>query len=382
MAPKTATKFAPARRETAPTWRSPEQSLTPGHPRRDVHTQPAGDSAVFNAQCPIDAQRVDGADTPGHSAGDTQKRLAGGSSLSTASDLASPKPAAPLPATDDQYPCETQVRAVVGGDPLPPALLLPSPKGQAPGDHLADDQVGDDSQKHIVVGPPAIRDPTSNRESPGDPVYDALRADAEALDGIEAVRIATENRLRTMLPGSPEAARTAILMVGLKDLEKQAVRNLEKTLKGMPLGAWIQSTPGIGLKQGARLLAAIGDPATRANPAKLWRYAGLDPVDGKARERRKGEFAGWNPDAKMRAFLVAESCLKAKARSPYGPLYDHERAKHAGAIHAHECRRCGPKGRPALPGSALSDGHGHARALRRVAKEVLKDMWRVSRADS
>lgn len=50
------------------------------------------------------------------------------------------------------------------------------------------------------------------------------------------------------------------------------------------------------------------------------------------------------------------------------------------AVHQMPCIRCGPAGKPAPAGSPLSDGHKHARALRAVAKAVLKNMWREARA--
>lgn len=50
-----------------------------------------------------------------------------------------------------------------------------------------------------------------------------------------------------------------------------------------------------------------------------------------------------------------------------------------GAVHRVPCHRCGPAGRPALIGSPLSDGHKDARALRLVAKAVLRDLWMAAR---
>ena len=80
----------------------------------------------------------------------------------------------------------------------------------------------------------------------------------------------------------------------------------------------------------------------------------------------------------MRAYLAAESCMKQR-ESPYRAVYDATRVKYADAVHSAECARCGPSGHPAMPGSALSDGHKHARGLRAVAKEILRDLWREAR---
>jgi hypothetical protein len=79
----------------------------------------------------------------------------------------------------------------------------------------------------------------------------------------------------------------------------------------------------------------------------------------------------------MRAYLVAVSIVKAGG--PYREVYDVARAKYLDAVHAAPCKRCGPAGKPAQPGSPISAGHQHARALRIVAKEVLKDLWREAK---
>jgi hypothetical protein len=60
-------------------------------------------------------------------------------------------------------------------------------------------------------------------------------------------------------------------------------------------------------------------------------------------------------------------------------VYDAAREQYAEAVHPTECVRCGPAGKPALPGSPLSAGHQHARALRRVSKEILRDLWLEAR---
>ena len=84
-----------------------------------------------------------------------------------------------------------------------------------------------------------------------------------------------------------------------------------------------------------------------------------------------------NPTSKMRAYLIATSCVKQKGK--FRGIYDAEREHYADAVHDVECKRCGPKGKPAQPGSPLSKGHQHARALRKVSKEILRDLWLVAR---
>lgn len=256
---------------------------------------------------------------------------------------------------------------------------------------------------------------------------------ADTLDDLERTRIANENRLRQLTRtetdsdgeergfgltlDQPQVAALAAVVEALGKLEHQSTLNLQRALRQHPLGPWVKATVGIGEKQGARLIAAIGDPYWHTlhdrprTVSELWAYCGLhvlhpgqkapaaqcghagvskqgDPGHptrdtqirnaGVAPTRARGERANWSTTAKTRAHLVAESCIK-QARSPYRAVYDNGRTKYAEAIHQQECRRCGPSGKPALKGSPLSAGHQHARAMRLVSKGILKDLWRESK---
>jgi hypothetical protein len=256
---------------------------------------------------------------------------------------------------------------------------------------------------------------------------------ADVLDDLERVRIANENRLRQLtravedsdgiergfgLPLThPDVKRLAALVDGLATAEHAAELNLGRLMRAHPLGPWVKQARGVGEKQAARLLAAIGDPYWNTlydrprTVSELWAYAGYhvlrtghrsseahayaagpaltggNPGQGStdahnrsagvAATRARGQKANWSATAKMRAHLVAVSIVKAGG--PYREVYDAARAKYADTTHQVECRRCGPAGKPAPAGSPLSAGHQHARALRIVAKEVLKGLWREAK---
>jgi hypothetical protein len=375
----------------------------------------------------------------GHDTRDTQGR----SALATVPDQTSPvsmpqgNPSGPATIQQDHTRADAHSRLV---------LLDPVDQGQAVCDvHI---------HPALVAPSQAILEAASNADSPGleDQPDDAssvsdsnnrtprpadrlLLIFADAFDDLERVRIATENRVRSLgqvkgLDGTDMEARLLELVDALQVLEHQAELSLKRALRTHPLGPWVKATVGIGEKQGARLLAAIGDPAwnhaedrPRRGPAELWAYCGLhvinpgqssadaqpflagDPsgqdsadaqvgsaagsghpgdhekdvsqasvVSGVAPKRARGQKANWNATAKMRAFLIAESCIK-QAASPYRAVYDEGRAHYADAVHPQPCAQCGPKGKPAQPGSPLSAGHQHARALRLVMKAILRDLW-------
>ena len=256
---------------------------------------------------------------------------------------------------------------------------------------------------------------------------------ADVLDDLECVRIANENRLRqltrdeTDVDGEergfgltldhPDVKRLAALVEALAKAEHDAELQLNRLMRKHPLGPWVKQARGVGEKQGARLLAAIGDPYWNdlhdrpRTVSELWAYcgyhvlrtgqatldaqcahAGSGPAGGNpdhsgrdvhtsgvgvAASRARGQKANWSADAKMRAHLVAVSIVKAGG--PYREVYDDGRAKYADTLHPADCRRCGPAGKPALAGSPRSAGHQHAMALRLVAKAVLRDLWREAK---
>lgn len=260
-----------------------------------------------------------------------------------------------------------------------------------------------------------------------DPVLGVL---AEVVDDLESVRVANENRLRQLTDMGerghgltlqhPEIARLASIVAGLQASEHQAILNLKRVMRAHPLGRWAKPVAGVGEKQLARLLSVIGDPYWNdlhdrpRTVSELWAFCGYhvihtsggqppgethcttaagsnvhtsdqpaadihdDFVAGVAPKRQRGQKSNWNEDARKRCYLIAESCIK-QAKSPYRPVYDDTRTKYAEATHAEPCVRCGPKGKPAQPGSPLSLGHQHARAMRGVAKQLLKDLWRESK---
>ncbi len=210
--------------------------------------------------------------------------------------------------------------------------------------------------------------------------YAPLTISADALGDLEKLRIATANRIRALKDekysaDSKEVKEAEVLLDALSHAEKLATKQLERAMKAHPVGRFVIDTPSLGLKSVGRLLAVIGPPGERENPAKLWAYCGYHVIEGEAPRRRKGIQSNWNSEAKMRAYLIAEGCVKHPG--PYRNVYDQAREKYAESVHPHDCLRCGPAGSPAKAGSALNLGHQHARALRLVAKRVLLDLWRI-----
>jgi hypothetical protein len=333
-------------------------------------------------------------------------------------------------------PTQTTAAAIPTGpssasDLLPaPASEPTTPKGLSPGrdqttgtDHIG----GDTHSQPVGSGPTSAPAATSVAALPmgGTSRRDAdllLYLFADQLDDVEALRIATENRLRTLFsddewgkgvrPDLPEAKVIIDQLDQLRAVEHGVTLALQRAMRAHYLGPWCKQTVGIGEKQLGRLLAVIGDPATREKPSQLWAYCGLHvlhpgqrrrdthtstagvdptsdpgqlghathaPVAGVAPSRQRGQQANWSTEAKTRTYLIAESCMKQRT-SPFRKVYDDGRAKYTDSLHQHPCKRCGPAGKPAEVGSPLSLGHQHARAMRLVMKAVLLDLWKQAHA--
>ncbi len=275
------------------------------------------------------------------------------------------------------------------------------------------------------------------RKSLSDP---ALEMAAAILDDIEKARIANGNRLGQLTRTEPDedgvmrgfgyddthpdVVRLATMVDILAGLEHDAELNLRRALRRHPLHGWVLSMRGVGEKQAARLLAAVGDPYIRpertlkdetispAGPrtvSALWAYCGLHVVPGQgasgdheltagdggdpglgalaapvasagvAPRRQRGKQSNWSMVAKTRAILIAQSCLKQLRKpctsdegsathtdectcSPYRLVYDRRRA-HTAKTH--------PEWLPV---------HRHNDAMRVSAKEIVKDLWCAAKA--
>lgn len=199
---------------------------------------------------------------------------------------------------------------------------------------------------------------------------DDLNFLAETLDDFERARIALDNRIRASEENYAVPPHFYALSVKLHELENATIKDLQKILRQHPLGGFVKGTIGLGEKQVARLLAAIGNPADRAMVSQLWQYCGHgDPERSKMRgsnvtvavdeEGKKITTLPFSPAAKMRTRMIAESCIK-QMHSPYRAVYDRERLK--------------------WQDRETSDLHKHNHALRVVGKEILKGLWVESRS--
>lgn len=265
---------------------------------------------------------------------------------------------------------------------------------------------------------------------------------ADVLDDIEKVRIANENRLRSLRDvfgldeRDPDVARLGAMVDVFKKVEHDASLNLRRAMRRHPLGPFAAANRGIGDQQLARLLASIGDPywnfphGRPRTVSQLWAYCGLHTLsvgqvghvthtplaDGEpdfptghsssgdrdscsggesdsaggdqsgidthathvAARRRKGQRANWSNSAKMRAWLVVSSCYRQ---------IDRECKRDNGiGIHAQGCR-CSRyrravdvrRSHTALTHPEWTPQHSLNDGMRIASKVLLRDLWREAR---
>lgn len=408
---------------TAPKVDASAASNPPGYLFSETHETSAGDQTTTDGHRCRDTQdlaAVSGSNPPGgHCRSDAQNSIAAGDQATEGQHASDAQYWSALgsnhqQAIEDSAP-NVGVPAGLSHPPTKsPAATIP---GLSAGSNSTDSHGDGDTQEPTAVRGPILADPI-------------LGVAADVVGDLEAVRVANENRLRTLTatdeyghglsPEHPDVARLSTLVDSLGKAEHQAILNLQRVMRAHPLGAWVKAQPGVGEKQAARLLAVIRDPYWNdlhdrpRTVSELWAYCGFHvlpgghlrgdshirsaagsnvhpgrhgpadthsaPAAGVAPKRQRGHKSNWNEDARKRAWLIAASCVKQPADTRWRKVYDDTRAKYADAVHQTACVRCGPKGKPAQPGTPLSLGHQHARGLRAIAKAILKDLWLEARA--
>jgi hypothetical protein len=228
------------------------------------------------------------------------------------------------------------------------------------------------------------------------------------LDGMEMTRIQVGNRAAQATRSIPDAdgimrglgvdpeSPLAAMLLGtasdLQGIEERLTKQLIDLVSQHPLAPWIASKRGLGFKTAGRLLGAIGDPYLRTVVSEdgtweqaprslyqLYAYCGMHVrPDGVAPYRKKGVQSNWSESARKRLYIIALA-QRYSRKNEWRPVYDEAKEKALLAVHKLPCPRCGPAGHPALAGSQLSKAHADARALRRVSKQILKEMWQTSR---
>ena len=264
---------------------------------------------------------------------------------------------------------------------------------------------------------------------------ETIRTLGRLLDDLERVRIMNSNRIGALQRSYGEPLPHLLEIANpLTQAEHLAELELVRAWRRHPLAPWAKHVKGLGEKSVARLIAEIGDPSigsrghwevSTTSPetngshssnddqsvdasedekeptgkaprnrtwvideyfdrtvSQLWAYCGVgDPARNRIpRDAIQAEILKrGKPRAKKQMYLIATGLLKSGIRdgspiTPWGEEYVAARQKYEDRIHDRDCPPCHAK-----PGDPWKPGHQHMAALRKVEKELLKEMWKEAR---
>lgn len=191
-----------------------------------------------------------------------------------------------------------------------------------------------------------------------------------------------------------DAMFLAKVSTGLEQLEKDALKECLRLLKGIPIwDEWLQpEVKGVGPTMGAVILTSF-DVHRADTVSKFWAIAGLavDNETGKAVKLQRGKKAKFDPWLKAKMIeVLGKSFLKAKSE-PYYEIYvdiKHRRQNQfmpvcmacegTHVFMKEPCRNC-DAGKKSPPWGR-SDAHRELDARRRMVKQFLVDLhtrWRT-----
>lgn len=219
--------------------------------------------------------------------------------------------------------------------------------------------------------------------------FDSLAVLTNLYIDLQKTRMAAKNRARTL-----EDPDLEVLLGEVMKLEEKAAKDISKGVKNHPFYVyWLKNVKGIGPLLSAQLILHIRgkqhtpecqekrakyfakkkpgekkrtkaftcDCPTKeierfSNVSKLWHYAGLHVVNGKAARRRRGQKVDWNPKLKSLCWNISKSFVMHKNsdyRKHYEKFKKKEQKKHPD----------------------LRKGHIEARARRKTVKLFLAHLF-------
>lgn len=195
-----------------------------------------------------------------------------------------------------------------------------------------------------------------------------------------------------LLVSKPFIDARAFLIPQRKETEKQ----MTSQARALPVAAWIETIPGVGLLGLAMIVGECGDLANYSTVAKLWKRLGLATVNGERQRRVKGAAAkehGYSPQRRSVMWTVGQALFKAqsgrvdadtgeeiKPAGPYRLVYDEYKAKQLP-----RCEALAPTMRAVGDDDERkysAKAHAHNRATRYMEKRFVAHLWSAWRQAS
>jgi hypothetical protein len=204
---------------------------------------------------------------------------------------------------------------------------------------------------------------------------------------VEKMRVSSQVRQSHLLRNGEVDAQTNRVWGMLVGIEKMLDKDIATLIEEHPAYHWFSRVKGIGTENIAKVIGLI-DITLCPHVSSLWQFAGYGVVNGEAPKRTKGEPLRYCSKLRTMCWRLGGSLMKTK-----GPYYDYylaEKAKYESRAIARGQKILpaaqlpkvkGPDGktRKAESDQAISEGHIHAMALRKMIKLILSHLWLVWR---
>lgn len=214
-----------------------------------------------------------------------------------------------------------------------------------------------------------------NKAKPPKPRKHALLWQAyQHWDELMKMRARHDQRLKFIDQGKSNLNRAVeeTIARGLdKPIEEAVEEMVEQGVLVGPVWGWLTGMKGLGRGSlAAQLLAQIDDVMLFPTISKLWRFSGYAVFDGKAERSSEKEKRHYNGRLKSTVWLIVDEFAKHHV-SPWDDLYQEHQVR-LRMLHPDKVKIDGK--------TRYNDSHIRKMARRRVAKEFLKQLWLVWRA--
>ena len=217
-------------------------------------------------------------------------------------------------------------------------------------------------------------------------------------DTLEKARVATSNRRRGVSKGGRGRDPVDISVWQLKSLQSNIKKIIQQMSSETPTLRWLDSLRGVNFLLASKVYYHVvirGMNGTNHGFRSLLEYCGLTPRSSPYL-KKKGQKLSYSMECKKTLWLLTE-CLIRQRNPEFYPLYlafkEAERQKLFGEkeVHHSNCPLF-QAGKCQATNSQLAKGeknphpgclaHIHSRAKRKVAREILKRIWRMERSNA
>lgn len=179
----------------------------------------------------------------------------------------------------------------------------------------------------------------------------------------------------------------------LEIAEKKLIKIIEPYLKEIPVyNEFLIKIKGCAVRMSACVVASVQDIKRFQTVSKLWAYAGMHVINGKAARRKKGEKANWNSFLKTKLHVLADCLIKLNFDDEKKPLryrkfYDDYKNRMENRVSCHLTKEEHSKvpvvekdpnaDKPTVTWlkNGCTKGHTHNMAMRYVQKMFLQDLF-------